>query len=205
MDIPRESGFINSHPSLEEFMSCLPISADFLKSSITGETAEDGGTWPPLHPTTCLELNSDLSPTQPANIADFPWVKLKKSVRIVPSPVSNTEEADFLTSPTDQVNSSRRLRTVFTNTQLLELEKEFHYNKYVCKPRRKEIASYLDLNERQVKIWFQNRRMRQKRRDTKGRGEIGSDPGTAAEPADGGRAEEGSPGGGSATCPRPQG
>ncbi|KAM6979922.1 homeobox protein DBX1-A [Aplochiton taeniatus] len=51
-------------------------------------------------------------------------------------------------------------RAVFSDVQRKALEKMFQKQKYISKPDRKKLASKLALKDSQVKIWFQNRRMK---------------------------------------------
>merc|ERR1719189_1270896 len=62
-------------------------------------------------------------------------------------------------------------RAVFSNLQRKGLEKRFQIQKYITKPDRRQLAASLGLTDAQVKVWFQNRRMKWRHQESKERRE----------------------------------
>uniref|UniRef100_A0A2A4IXJ9 Homeobox domain-containing protein n=1 Tax=Heliothis virescens TaxID=7102 RepID=A0A2A4IXJ9_HELVI len=57
----------------------------------------------------------------------------------------------------------KRVRTAFSTEQLRALERAYSRHKYIDSEKRAELANTLNIGDKCIKIWFQNRRMKEKR------------------------------------------
>ncbi|XP_043269847.1 protein zerknuellt 1-like [Venturia canescens] len=91
-----------------------------------------------------------------------------KAVKARLSEQSNIQHAASSNGHVKNSNGSKqptgkRTRTAYSSVQLATLETEFHTRQYLNRTTRIGLATSLELSERQIKIWFQNRRMKFKK------------------------------------------
>ncbi|XP_053319187.1 homeobox protein CDX-1 isoform X1 [Spea bombifrons] len=124
-------------------------------------------------------MNNSVPPLSPNAQRRNPYDWMKRSV--VPSANPNngprepgrwggadvrgrlSQERETEADLTGKTRTKDKYRVVYTDHQRLELEKEFHYSRYITIRRKAELAATLALTERQVKIWFQNRRAKERK------------------------------------------
>ncbi|CAG9765559.1 unnamed protein product [Ceutorhynchus assimilis] len=85
------------------------------------------------------------------------------------SPYEWIKKTSYQSQPNPgKTRTKDKYRVVYTDHQRIELEKEFTFvNKYITIRRKSELAATLGLSERQVKIWFQNRRAKERKQNKK--------------------------------------
>ncbi|XP_017043929.1 LOW QUALITY PROTEIN: homeotic protein caudal [Drosophila ficusphila] len=98
-------------------------------------------------------VNNNNNRTSPSKPQYYEWMK-KPAYPAQPQP--------------GKTRTKDKYRVVYTDYQRLELEKEYCTSRYITIRRKSELAQTLSLSERQVKIWFQNRRAKERKQNKKG-------------------------------------
>ncbi|XP_050298834.1 homeobox protein CHOX-CAD isoform X2 [Anthonomus grandis grandis] len=115
----------------------------------SSELSSPGGQSGNISPPQALGGN----PRPPPARSPYEWIK-KTSYQSQPNP--------------GKTRTKDKYRVVYTDHQRIELEKEFTFvNRYITIRRKAELAATLGLSERQVKIWFQNRRAKERKQNKK--------------------------------------
>ncbi|XP_038645762.1 homeobox protein engrailed-1a [Scyliorhinus canicula] len=107
------------------------------------------------------EPKSNTDGNKSASSASLMWPAWVYCTRYSDRPSSGPRTRKLKKKKSDK--EDKRPRTAFTAEQLQRLKAEFQTNRYITEQRRQTLAQELNLNESQIKIWFQNKRAKIKK------------------------------------------
>nr|CAB3263358.1 uncharacterized protein LOC778551 [Phallusia mammillata] len=162
---PHQRYTLNDRWSKEKEMtsfnySSSPMIHDDRDADSDPNHSDRGSDHPPSPSSSTSSMTSPSSPQKTT-------VHLPAYLRSRLNGVVNASEVD---GSNGKPKKCRRSRTVFTELQMLGLEKRFEKQQYLSTPDRVELAELLGLSQLQVKTWYQNRRMKWKKQVLQGGG-----------------------------------
>ncbi|MED6247241.1 Homeobox protein Hox-D12a [Characodon lateralis] len=154
-------GLLKAHPEERDEARCFQKTAEAGRLGEAVYASEHG-----IHGFSELETGSHCSETQPDPDSSAPLSGTKQEHKPNEAPSNNPCSRTTFGQGAPWCSShvkARKKRKPYTKPQLAELEHEFLLNEFINRQRRKELSDRLALSDQQVKIWFQNRRMKKKR------------------------------------------